>query len=1313
MQNAIFKNLAVCNDEVAEEKAYWLEKLKGDLVKSYFPYDYLTNRQNRVTLNGETEWRIEGELFIKLEKLANSSEHNLFVILLTTLVGLLQRYTANSDLLVGMPLLKQKREGEFLNTFLAIRDLLTPEMTFKELLVQTKQNVIAANRHLRFPLEMLPDYLEMAADQDGFGLFDTALLLTNIHEQKYLRQLKINTLFVCLKDLNHLNLVIEYNLDRYHPETIGRIGAHFLNFLQNALADINTKLVDIEIFSDDEKAKLLQEFNQPSEAHPVAENFCQLFEKQVQQHPMRIAAVANEASLTYGELNDQANRLAERLREKGVQPDTVVGLMVENASLDLLVGLLGILKAGGAFLPIDPEYPLARKKYMLADSGALLLVTKRVYVSYRQKITNEILDLDEITAQGEPYPPNPKPSATGDHLAYIIYTSGTTGNPKGVMIANKGLCNYLAWFSREAAITAQDRTLLLSSFCFDLGYTSLFSSLANGGWLHLLSKSQYSSPDTVLKYIREQTITYLKLTPSLFSTLVNNYQFPAQGAYQSLRLIVLGGEKFNLNDARKFHQAYPQTVVFNHYGPTETTIGAVFQKINFQKVAAAEKVAAIGKPLANTQVYLLDEHLKPVPIGVTGEIFIAGFGLARGYVNHPELTEQKFLQVSFEGDTTRRVYRTGDLGRYLPDGRIQFLKRADHQVKIRGYRVETAEIETRLLELTGVKEAAVIAREDFAAETYLCAYLVTTEKIEPPELRRFLGERLPEYMIPTRFVMLEKMPLTPNGKLNQKKLPQPSRHNEADFVAPTNEVEEKLVAIWKKVLHLETVSIVDDFFAMGGHSLNAIMVVAQIHKHLQKKLSVIDVFQYPTIKQLAVYLKQMQPNIYLSIQPTARQEFYPLSSVQKRIYIMSQLEGTGVNYNAPRAILIKGKLAKEELNAFFQTLIARHESLRTSFVIEGGEPVQKIHEQVDFKVLNIKSSEERVKTDLEGFIRSFLLDTAPLIRVVLAKIAEEKHVLLLDIHHIISDGTSMTIFFEELQALMAGRELPPLKLHYKDFSQWQNEMLASRAMQAQEDYWLDLYQGELPHLSLPLDYERPATLSFVGATYEFALAEDQTTRLQKFALQNGTTLFMVLLAAYNILLAKYAGQEDLIVGTPIYGRPHADLKKIIGVFVNTLAIRNRPEGAKTVAQFLAEVKANTLQAFENQDYQFERLIEKLALKREPSRHPLVETMFTMQNFDLPQNQNGALTWEVFAVSDQQVKFDLLLGAREEGHTLHLGFNYSTKLFKERTIKRMAADYGGILASFMESTAITLQELQLASGYLSLQQENLGDFEFRF
>nr|WP_159102356.1 non-ribosomal peptide synthetase [Caldalkalibacillus mannanilyticus] len=908
---------------------------------------------------------------------------------------------------------------------------------------------------------------------------------------------------------------------------------------------------------------------------------------------------------------------------------------------------------------------------------------------------------------------NLEPINHSSDLVYVIYTSGTTGKPKGVMIEHRSFVNVSYAWKKELKLDHKRKLLQMASFSFDVFAADLSRALLSGGELVICPEEARFDVGALYSIMKEYNINMIDLTPALAISLMK-YIEEHQLDITFLDTLIIGSDACPVEDFRKIISRYGKQIrVLNCFGVTEVAVESSIYEGTLE-ADTLNGMVPIGKPIQNTQILIVDAYDRLQPIGVEGELCIAGDGLARGYLNKPNETKEKFVAHPY--DPEKKMYRTGDLARWLEDGTIEYLGRMDQQVKIRGFRIELAEIEYTLTKYNKVQEAVVVAKKDRLGNHSLCAYVVAEDEVAIKELRDFLTQQLPDYMIPSVFINLEQMPMTPNGKIDRAWLSRSEIEGEVltgqEYVAPRNEIEEKLVQIWSEVLGLQSseaqratlpVGIEDSFFELGGHSLRATSLLAKIHQGFNVSLSLKDMFRYTTIREQAELIQQSTTQLFRSIPSAAEKEFYPVSSAQKRMYVLTNLEGAELSYNMPGAVAIDGRITREGIENIFTSLVARHESLRTSFMIQEGVPVQLIHELVEFSLEYmevhlpaIEVKQELIEGWLNGFIRPFDLTKAPLFRVKLVRIKEEKHLLLFDIHHIISDGTTMDILLQEFSALYHGQVLSPLRIQYKDYSEWQNQLFYSQEMDKQKEFWQQTFAGELPVLQLPLDYPRPPIQSFEGARIVSSINQERAEQLQHVAKETGTTLYMVLLAAYNVLLAKYSGQEEIIVGSPVAGRNHADLEHVIGMFVNTLVFRHYPQKHKTFAAFLEEVKEQALSAFENQDYPFEELLHHVELTRDISRNPLFDTMFVLQNTEMRTLELGGLKLSSVDLDLDLSRFDLTLNVMESDEGISLSLEYGTKLFRRETMERFMGHFKQILEVIVENSFVQLGDIHFLS-----------------
>ncbi|MCZ8518253.1 MULTISPECIES: non-ribosomal peptide synthase/polyketide synthase [Paenibacillus] len=1293
------------------QEAYWLKEMSGELPVLDMPTDYA--RPAVRSFQGKAlPFTIDGVRSEGLRQLASDTGTTLHMVLLALYTALLHKYTRQEDIIVGTPVAGRTHAdvqpliGMFVGT-LAIRSYPAGAKPFQAYLEEIKETMLGAYEHQEYPFEELVEQVQPTRDMSRNAVFDTMFIVQNAeqaelnvdglqlksypHEQE---PAKFDLTFEAAEQEEGIACSIGYASDLYKPATVERMAGHFERLIDAVIEDPQASLASLQMVTAEETAQIVHGFNATAAEYPREMTLHGLFEEQAERRGEAAAVVCEGRQLTYRELNERANRLARTLRKAGVQPDQAVGIMAER-SLEMVVGIMAILKAGGAYVPIDPDLPQERIGYMLEDSGAGIVLLQRRLRDRAAAFAGLIVELDDEAVYCEDGS-NLEPAADARHLAYVIYTSGSTGRPKGVMVEHQSVVHTLSQLEREYPMGAGDAYLLKTAFTFDVSVPELFGWIFGEGRLVILPHGQEKDPACLLKAVEEQSITHLNLVPAMFSAivrrLVENELDVAR--LQTLKYIAVAGEALPPKWVEAYNELGLNARLENIYGPTEATIYATKYSIRRDERGMAN--IPIGKPLGNVGAWIVDGADRLNPIGVAGELCLSGDGVARGYLNRPELTKEKFVPNPFLPGG--RMYRTGDLARWLPDGNIEYLGRIDHQVKVRGYRIELGEVETQLLSAAKVKEAVVTIWTDAAEESSLCAYVVADEPLTASGLREALLPKLPGYMIPSYFVQLERLPLTSSGKVDRKALPAPegSMGTSAEYAAPSTPLEEQLVRIWQEVLGLARVGVKDHFFEIGGHSLRATTMTSRLHKELQVNVPLREVFRYPTVEQLAGVIAGMEQERFSAIAQVAEQEHYLVSSAQKRLYILHQLEGAELSYNMPAVLLLEGELDRERFEGAFGKLIRRHEVLRTGFPMVDGEPVQRVHREVDFTVEYLQADDTEAEAAVRRFVRAFDLEKPPLLRVGLIELAPERHLFLFDMHHIVSDGVSMGILVDEFARLYGGEELSPLRIQYKDYAAWQQSGTQSEQRRRQEAYWLKEMSGELPVLDMPTDYARPAVRSFQGKALPFTIDGVRSERLRQLASETGTTLHMVLLALYTALLHKYTGQEDIIVGTPVAGRTHADLQPLIGMFVGTLAIRSYPAGAKTFEAYLEEIKETMLGAYEHQEYPFEELVEKVQVSRDLSRSALFDAMLTLQNMESRHIDLEGLQMKPYANEHTTAKFDLSLNVSEEPEGLACSMAYAASLFTEASIQRLAKHLERLIDAVIEDRGASIASLEIVT-----------------
>jgi len=1013
------------------------------------------------------------------------------------------------------------------------------------------------------------------------------------------------------------------------------------------------------------------------------------FEVQAGRTPDLPAVVFEGVSLTYRELDERAERVARRLRGLGVGPESLVGLCL-NRSPEMLVGLLGVLKAGGAYVPLDPAFPEARIAMMLEDAQAPVLLTEQ---ALRETIPDGparvvCIDSEWDEAENGEGAASPPAQAGAENLAYVIYTSGSTGRPKGVEIPHGALANFLASMKGLLGVAEGDLLLAVTTLSFDIAGLELLLPLTVGACVEIVARDVAADGARLAGRLSRGDVSYLQATPATWRLLL-------EGGWRgspSLSMLC-GGEALPRPLADRLLDK--GKALWNLYGPTETTVWS-----SLARVEPGEGPVSIGRPIAHTQMYVLDARMRPVPVGVTGELYIGGKGVARGYYRRPGLTAERFVPDPFGKSPGGRVYRTGDLARWRPDGSLECLGRADHQVKVRGFRIELGEVEAALARHPSVREAAVVAREDAAGEKALAAYVVPGEGMPPvAAIRKWLLGVLPEYMIPSTIATLDAMPLTPNGKVDRNALPEPDSGRAdqgATYVPPRGPVEDALVEIWGDLLGRDRIGVHDNFFELGGHSLFATQLLARVRDTFAVEPTLRDFLEAPTAAGLARLIdRELTAGVGLQappILPAGREGPLPASFAQQRLWFLDQLDPHSASYNIPTAVRLEGDLDVTAIGRALDEVVRRHEVLRTTFASEGGVPLQVIRpgmtipmDVTDLTGLPAADREAEALRRIDAEARTpFDLAVGPVIRLGLIRLASDEHIIVVNMHHIASDGWSIGVLIREVailyDAFRAGRPspLPEPALQYADYAAWQRDWLSGDVLVSQMGFWRAQLAGA-PTLELPTDRPRPSVLSTRGDQRSAPVPAAVLADLQAIGRKGGATLFMTLLSAFQVLLHRYSGQGDIAVGSPIAGRTRSELEGLIGFFVNTLVMRGDLAGDPSFRELLGRTRRVALGAFAHQDLPFEKLVGELHPGRDASRTPLFQVMFVLQNAPMPFPSTSDLKLTPIDAISGTSKFDLTLFVEEYEGGLMATIEYSTDLFDAATIDRMLGHFQTLLA----------------------------------
>jgi amino acid adenylation domain-containing protein len=1323
--------LETLQGEVLEAQLeYWRRQLGGELAPLELPAD--RQRPAAQGFRGATlDFTLPLELLARLKALSRQEGVTLYMTLLAAFQALLSRYTGQQDICVGSPIANRNHPalerliGFFANT-LVMRTDLTGQPTFKELLARVREVSLEAYAHQDLPFEILVEELQPVRNLSHSPLFQVLFVLQNAPQDEFAvpgltsRHMDVHTRMAhfdltlsMMEEAGELIGTLEYRTDLFDESTIRRMADSLEEFLKAAVADRDQRVSRLSILTETERQKLLIEFNAGQPGYSNQANVHEMFEQQAERTPDEIAAEFEGGRLTYRELNRRANQLAHYLGKAGAGPDVLIGLCLARG-LESVVGLLGILKAGAAYVPLDPAYPTQRLARML--EGVRLVLTERRLTGALPVCESGVVCLDEIASHlAEESSENPASWAAADNLAYVVYTSGSTGTPKGVAMSQGSIANMIRWQLQSSRASVGTRTLQFASLSFDVSFQEIISTLCSGATLVLIPEELRQDDGALLRFLAETKIERLFVPFVMLQQLAERSE-TEQVTPGSLREVMTAGEQLKItSQIESFFSKLPECTLYNHYGPSETHAASW---LTLEGAPARwSRLPSVGRRLPHAQIYILDGEHQPVPLGVIGELYIGGEGLGRGYLNEAGLTAERFLPDPFSRRAGPRMYRSGDMARYEAGGNIEFMGRADEQVKVRGFRVELGEIETVLGQHPAVREAVVIASEHKPGQKRLAAYVIpyNGRKVTNSELRSFLKERLPDYMLPSAFLALDELPLTRSGKVDRRALPAPESSDvESDYgyAAPLNHVEEILAEIWADLLGVERVGVDDNFFDLGGHSLMAARLVSRVRDALGVELPLRRLFEEATVVDLA---KSIQSDLAAGgafIAPplvkVPKEGRLALSFAQERMWFLDQLNPSSAAYSIPAALRATGRLDVCALEQSFNSIIKRHESLRTTFTVVEGRPAQVIHSDrpISLAVTDLEQLEEgRRETEAtriaaEEAQQPFDLEMGPLARVRLLRLHEQEHVLLVTMHHIISDGWSVGVLVRELAALYEAYSrgeaaaLEELPVQYSDYAQWQRQHLSGELLAEQMSYWEQKLGGEGAVLELPTDRPRSAMQSYRGAHHKLELGSDLSRELKRLRRSEGVTMFMLLMAAYKVLLYRYSGQQHISVGTPVANRNRMEVEGLIGLFVNTLVMRTDLGGEPTFVQVLEREREVALGAYTHQELPFERLVEQLHPQRSLSHSPLFQAMFIYQESLRHALKLPGIVATPLDIETYTAKFDLSLSLEEEEGGLVGQFEYNTDLFDGETISRMARHFKTLLAGIVSGPRAPISTIPL-------------------
>ena len=1315
---------------------YWKNKLKGIPSLVELPADY--PRPLRQSYAGKTTYfTIDAHRLQSLKLLGKPIGASLFVVLQAIFCTLIARYSRQKTVVIGSPIANrttielEQLIGFFVNT-LVLRTDVDPQISFAQLLTHVRDNFLEAYQHQDLPFERLVEAVDPERNPSFSPLFQVMLILQNQNEERdglRIGDLHLNAVPIAAntamfditlkfeEQSEQLFAELEYNTDLFKASTIERFIEHFNNILAEVIQNPNQKVSALRLSSDTEVKRLTLDFNQTNKQYSKQESICDLFEAQAARYPDRIAVLFGTEQISFGELNARASHLASYLKQQGATTETLVGLCVERSVL-LIIGLLGILKSGAAYVPIDPSYPKNRIQDMVGTANIRLIVAQTATQPLFALDPVDLVCLDSDWDLIKHAPANAflatRNTLPDDSLAYVIFTSGSTGKPKGVQITHGALHNFLETMLEKPGLSRDSTLLAVTTISFDIAALELYLPLISGARIALVPKETAGDGQALVRLLFATQATALQATPATWRLLFASIEPTQLGLEQAL----CGGEALSAELAERLLKSDAE--VWNVYGPTETTIWSTRNQLHLNELNGHTN-PSIGRPIANTSLFIIDSSLDSCPLGIPGDLYIGGLGLSRGYLNEPGLTAERFIPSPFSLTPGYRIYQTGDVARFLENGDVEYIGRSDFQVKVRGFRIELGEIESVLAQHPRVKNAVAVCQVSDQDHVTLNAFIEIKDHADhqasdqqelTTALRALIAAQLPSYMLPSNITILESLPLTPNGKIDRKALPTiKSLSSQIEYIGPRNDHEQRMESVWSSVLKVERIHIHDNFFNLGGHSLLALQIITKIRDEFLVDIQVQALFDHPTIALLVEFLssnhqtiKKVSPPILA--QTLEQRKVSVLSYSQKRLWFLDQLEGPNSNYHISTALELLGKVNVDALNTALVRIVERHEILRTVYQQTDGEPSAVVVETPLslLEITRLKASSQQT-ADVQQWLvekntKPFDLAKDISIRADLLELSSNHWALAITLHHIASDEASMLVLQRELLALyqaFAQQEpdrLTPLKVQYADFATWQQRWLNPETLNAQLNYWKTTLDGSPTLLNLPIDKPRPAIQGYQGRALVFFIDDSLTQQLKALCSANDVTLFMGLFACYATLLAKHCDTHDLVIGTPVTNRNRSELNELIGLFVNTLPIRILHNPQSTTVELLARLRQTMLEGLANQDTPFESIVDAIHPERSLSHAPIFQTMFVLQNAIEESIHHSDLKMLPLDAETASTKFDLTLAIQQESNSLRCIFEYNIDLFEESTLEELSEHFTQLLRRMVAKPYSTILQTPL-------------------
>ena len=1292
------------SEKFEKDKKYWEERFQDIPEVATIPGSIKEKNDTNNPDGERKQYQIEKKDIAKIKEYCKENRISLYNFFMAVYGIYIGEIAGLDEFVIGTPILnrtnfKEKQAAGMFINMAPFKINMDEKIGFQEFVKNIATDSMDMLKHQKYSYQALIENLRKR-DKNIPNLYNILLSyqITNAQQTegdvKYKTEWTFNgccaeDMDIQIYDLNDtgsLNVAYDYKTSKYAEKDIEAIHKRILNIINQVIGTKNILLKDIDIVTVEEKEKLLVEFNNTDLEYDENIPFIKYFEEQAEKTPDEIAIVFENKKMTYRELNEKANSLAYLLRENEVTNNTVVGILLER-SFEMLISMLAVLKSGGSYIPIASDYPKDRIEYMLEDSEATIILTSQ---NRRNLADKKLINVKDKKIYEE-HKENLENISKPEDLSYLIYTSGSTGTPKGVMLKQKNLSNFYNSMKNIIEYLKDGKNhkiLSITTVSFDIFAFETLMSLTSGLTVYLTSENGQKMTSEIERIIKENSVEIMQTTPSVMKFHLENLN--NKDSLKSLKYIMLAGEPLSKSLVDKIKEIVPDVTIYNGYGPSETTIfSAVGNATNQEEVT-------IGTPINNTQIYILNKNKKVLPQGTRGELYISGDGVGKGYMNKEEQTNSNFIPNPFIAG--KIMYKVGDLGSFDDKGEITCYGRVDNQVKIRGLRIELQEIEKRIQSVYNIHDCVVV-KKVVKGKDALCAYYVERGHVIKSVLKSVLYSKLPEYMVPQYFVKMDQLPHTPNGKVDRKALPDPViDEKELEIVKPRNAIDKELIKIIEKMLQVDKVGINNTLIELGGDSLTAITLSTKILSKFNVQLNIKDILSNYTIKDMSDYIaKNKTEDISkIKIEKAPIQETYPLSSAQKRIYYNVKMIGEeNVVYNISWAMLADEILDRDKVQKVFEKIIKRHSTLRTEFIIQDGKVVQKIKDNVEFSIPIFKNTENEINNIVNKFVKPFQIDKAPLIRVELHYIDNQKTLLLLDTHHIIMDGTALNNLVIEFNRLYNGEDLKNIPIQYKDYAMWEDNYNKSDSIKVQEKYWIDKFKDcEFMQLNLPYDYNMPSTRSYNGNTITNIIDEKSFRKIERYAKKMSVSPYMFFVSAFFILLYKYTGQDDINIGSPMANRNRNETKRMFGMFVNNIVLRGKIAPEETFKEFLDKIKEQLLEDLTYQPYPFDMLVKKLKIDVDALRNPLFDVMFTYQNKQETAVKINDKEIKVIPISNNIAKFNLSLEVQPKTHTINI--EYRTDLFKKETIDRLFNHYINVIHFVMNNIDAKIKDVDILS-----------------